>query len=202
MLDLTGVVRDVKLASLTDLYPEAEHQVFDESGTERTDDEMFMDTHLNRPSKKERMGRLELEDIDLIGTRPRSKVVWLRTGPLNEALDEVAFMPLKHPGEYVFIYPPVNRIGNDPVGLGYMNRRGDVGFLRDPNGNLIRGTISQAMDGAEKMAGPQNFIRNDAPWRRPGWQPATSRSSSVATSKYLMWRTFRGVSSTTKSRRT
>lgn len=172
VLDLTGVVRDMKLASLTDLYPEAEQQVFDSEGTERTDDEEFMDAYLDRPSKKERKGRLELEDIDLIGERPRSKVLWLRTGPLNENLDEIAFMPLKHPGEYVFLYPPVNRIGSDPVGLGYLNRQGVVGFLRDPSGAIIKGTISQAMDGAEKLAGPQNYIRNDAGWRRPGVAPS------------------------------
>lgn len=172
VLDLTGVVRDMKLASLTDLYPEAEQQVFDSEGTERTDDEEFMDEYLDRPSKKERKGRLELEDIDLIGERPRSKVLWLRTGPLNESLDEIAFMPLKHPGEYVFLYPTVNRIGSDPVGLGYLNRQGVVGFLRDPSGAIIKGTISQAMDGAEKLAGPQNYIRNDAGWRRPGVAPS------------------------------
>lgn len=171
VLDLTGVVRDNKLASLTDLFPEAEQQVFDSEGEDKTDDEEFMDEYLDRPSKKERQGRIDLEDIDLMGASVR-RVLWLRTGPLNENQDEVTFMPLKHPGEYVFLYPPINRIGDNPIGLGYLNRHGAVSFFRDAAGNLVTGTLTQAMDGAEKMVGPKNFIRNDAGWRRPGIAPS------------------------------
>lgn len=172
VLDLSGVVRDVKLASLTDLFPDADTQYFDDKGTNRTDDEEFVDTLLSRPKKKEREGRLDLEDIDLLDRSRRRKVVWLRTGPLNGTLDEVAFMPLKNGGEYVFLYPPVNRLGDQMVALGHFSKQGVVSFLTGQDGQPVRGTLTQAMDAAEKMVGPQNYISDKAGWRHPSVAPS------------------------------
>jgi superfamily II DNA or RNA helicase len=175
VLDLTGVVRDTKLISLTDLFPESERRFFDEGGTDVTEDEEVMETLGYR--KKERKGRLELEDVDLLGisTQKRSKVLWLRTNPLNVEGDEVAFMPLKYPREYVFVYPPVNRIGDDGVMLGRVDSEGRVTFMLDPSGNPVRGTLSQAVQAAEQIVGPKGYIRTDAGWRGRNSPPSQAQ---------------------------
>ena len=176
VLDLTGVVRDVKLVSLTDLFPASDHQYFDDSGADRTEDEEFLDTLLGRPKKKERNGSLELEDIDLLGRdgiRSSRKVVWLRAGPLNTMQDEIAFMPLKNGGEYMFLYPPVSRMSNHQmISVGHVSKHGVVSFLMGPDGQPIKGTLTQAMDAAEKMTGPQNYITDRAGWRHPSVTPS------------------------------
>jgi hypothetical protein len=175
VLDLTGVVRDTKLVSLTDLFPESERRFYTEGGSDVTDDEQEMISLGYR--KKERKGRLELEDIDLlgIGEAPQSKVVWLRTNPLNVEGDEVAFMPLKYPKEYMFVYPPINRIGNLGVMLGRVDSNSQVSFLLDPQGNPVRGTLAQAMKAAEKMIGPKGYLAAKAGWRHDHVKPSDSQ---------------------------
>lgn len=175
VLDLTGVVRDMKMASLTDLYPEAEQQFFDSDGEDRTEDEEFMDELLGKPAQRERKGRIELEDIDLIDETFQSKAVWLRTHAVNQFGDEIAFMPLRQHGEYVFIYPPINRIGNDMAILGHLAKNGQVTFLMDPRGLAVRGTLAQAMDAAESMATPKGYIRRKDKWREPYVKPTDAQ---------------------------
>lgn len=175
VLDLTGVVRDTKLVSLTDLFPESERRFYTEGGSDVTDDEQEMISLGYR--KKERKGRLELEDIDLlgIGEAPQSKVVWLRTNPLNVEGDEVAFMPLKYPKEYMFVYPPINRMGNLGVMLGRVDSNSQVSFLLDPYGNPVRGTLAQAMKAAEQMIGPKGYLSAKAGWRYDHVKPSDSQ---------------------------
>lgn len=176
VLDLTGVVRDTKLVSVTDLFPETEKRVYVEDGTDVTDDEEAMES-LGYLKKKERKGRLELEDIDLMGygVQRRSKVLWLRTNPINVGGDEVAFMPLKYPKEYVFVYPPINRIGHEGVMLGRVSADSQVSFLLDQHGHPVRGTLAQAMQAAEKMVGPKGYIVTNAGWRSGKAKPSDSQ---------------------------
>lgn len=177
VLDLTGVVRDIKLSSLTDLYQEAEQQYFDSDGKDRSEDDDFLDTLLSRPDKKkERQGQLNLEDIDLFDDDAglKRKVLWLRTGPINAAGDELAFIPQKSSKTYTFLYPPVTKMGGDvTVGVGHLDEHGMVSFAANPTtGEIVRGTLTQAMDFAEKRVGPKEYIRLDANWRRFGGQPS------------------------------
>lgn len=176
VLDLTGVVRDVKLMSLTDLYPDAEHEVYNSDGDDITEKVAAMDELLGKKPGKERQGRIDLEDIDLMGM-PRRKVLWLTTPPLTRDGDEVMFLPTKTSREYMFLYPPLNKVGSNPVMLGHLGRDGRVSFLTDANGQPVRGTIAQAMDAAENMAGSANYIKVDAPWRKPGLPPSDSQVS-------------------------
>ncbi|TXH10139.1 MAG: hypothetical protein E6R04_06245 [Spirochaetes bacterium] len=177
VLDLTGVVRDIKLASLTDLFPEAKQQFFDDSGNDKTDDEAFVDELLGRtPPEKERKGRIDLEDVDLIDSSAKAhKALWLRTGPVNPQGDDFAFMPLKTGGEYIFIYPPINRVGAEMVMLGRVEKNGGTSFVTNTNGVPLRGTLTQAMDAAEVMAGPSNYIGVKAGWRRDNIPPSDAQ---------------------------
>lgn len=176
VVDLTGVVRDAKLTSLTDLYPEAKREVYTEDGDEvtGTDKDPTM-----APPEKERKGRLELEDIDLVegGTPYRSKVLWLKSDPLNTDGDEIAFMPLRHPRQYVFLYPPLNRVTDKGVMLGRLEANRSITFVTDPSGNIVRGNIAEAMAAAEQIVGSTGYIRKDAQWRKPGVKPSDSQKS-------------------------
>ena len=176
VLDLTGVVRDVKLMSLTDLYPDAEHEVYNSDGDDITEEVAAADELLGKKPEKQRQGRIDLEDIDLMGM-PRRKILWLTTPPLTREGDEVMFLPTKTSREYMFLYPPLNRMGDAMVMLGHLGRDGRVSFLTGADGLPVRGTIAQAMDAAENMAGSANYIKVDAPWRKPGLAPSDSQVS-------------------------
>lgn len=171
VLDLTGVVRDVKLASLTDLVPETKTQVFNSDGEDMTEDDEFMEEYLPAPKKKkEREGRLDLEDIDLMESvlTHRRRAVWLQTGAMNQYGDDIAFMPMKNNDkEYVFLYPPVNRIGSDMVMLGmYSDTSKQVSFIMGPDGTPATGTVVQAMSAAEEIVGKSGYVAKTAGWRR------------------------------------
>lgn len=176
VLDLTGVVRDVKLVSLTDLLPDADHAVYDSDGEDITEEVEAAEELLGRKPDKQRQGRIDLEDIDLIG-RPRRKVLWLTTPPLTAEGDEVMFLPTKTSREYMFIYPPLNKIGNDMVALGHLGKTGQVSFMTGADGQLVRGTLPQAMDAAEHIMGSSKYIKTDAPSRKPGLSPTESQLS-------------------------
>jgi hypothetical protein len=177
VLDLTGVVRDIKLASLTDLFPEAKRQYFDDNGTDRSDDDAFVDELLGRnPPGKERKGRIDLEDVDLIDSSMKAhKALWLRTGPVNQYGDDIAFMPLKNGGEYIFIYPPINRVGPEMVVLGRVSKNGGTSFVTGTDGVPLRGSLTQAMDAAESLAGPSSYIGVKAGWRNPSVPPSDAQ---------------------------
>ena len=176
VVDLTGVVRDAKLTSLTDLYPEAQREVYTEDGEEVTGTDR--DPTL-APPEKERKGRLELEDIDLVegGAPYRSKVLWMKSDPLNTDGDEIAFMPLRYPRQYVFLYPPLNRVTDKGVMLGRLDANRQITFVTDPNGDPVRGNIAEAMSYAEEIVGAAGYIRKDAQWRKPNVPPSDSQKS-------------------------
>jgi hypothetical protein len=176
VLDLTGVVRDAKLTSLTDLYPEAKREVYTEDGEEVTGTDK--DPTL-APPEKERKGILQLEDIDLVegGAPFRSKVLWMKSDPLNTDGDEIAFMPLRYPRQYVFLYPPLNRVTDKGVMLGRLDANRGITFVTDPSGNIVRGNIAEAMTAAEQIVGSTGYIRKDAQWRKPSVKPSDSQKS-------------------------
>lgn len=176
VLDLTGVVRDAKLTSLTDLYPEAKREVYTEDGEEVTGTDK--DPTL-APPEKERKGILQLEDIDLVegGAPFRSKVLWMKSDPLNTDGDEIAFMPLRYPRQYVFLYPPLNRVTDKGVMLGRLDANRGITFVTDPTGNIVRGNIAEAMTAAEQIVGSTGYIRKDAQWRKPSVKPSDSQKS-------------------------
>lgn len=176
VLDLTGVVRDVKLVSLTDLLPEAKREVFDSSGEDITD-EVIADELLGKKPGKERQGRIDLEDIDLLG-RPRRKVLWLTTSPLNHQGDEYMFLPPRTSKSYMFLYPSLNRMTSDSlVMLAHRDQYGNVSVLCDAQGTPIRGTMVQAMDAAENMLPSSDLTKVNAEWRKPSIKPTEGQLS-------------------------
>ncbi len=171
VLDLTGVVRDVKLASLTDLLPDAERQVYDSDGEDITDEVAASDELLGKKPGKERQGRIDLEDIDILGA-PRRKVLWLTTTPVNQAGDEFMFLPPRTSKSYLFLYPAINRMSNDSlVMLAHRDQYGNVTLLCDAQGTPVRGTMVQAMDAAENILGNADLTKVAAAWRKPDVKP-------------------------------
>lgn len=171
VLDLTGVVRDVKLMSLTDLLPDAKHEVYNSDGDDITEEVAAADELLGKKPGKERQGRIDLEDIDLMG-RPRRKVLWLTTSPINANGDEYMFLPPRTSKSYLFLYPALNRMSNDSlVMLAHRDQFGNVTMLCDANGNPVRGTMVQAMDAAEHMLPSNDLTKTAAEWRKPTVKP-------------------------------
>ena len=58
------------------------------------------------------------------------------------------------------------------VALGHFSKQGVVSFLTGQDGQPVRGPLTQAMDAAEKMVGPQNYISDKAGWRHPSVAPS------------------------------
>lgn len=171
VLDLTGVVRDVKLMSLTDLLPDAKHEVYNSDGDDITEEVAAADELLGKKPGKERQGRIDLEDIDLMG-RPRRKVLWLTTTPINANGDEYMFLPPRTSKSYLFLYPALNRMSNDSlVMLAHRDQFGNVTLLCDANGRPVRGTMVQAMDAAEHMLPSNDLTKVAAEWRKPSVKP-------------------------------
>lgn len=171
VLDLTGVVRDVKLVSLTDLLPDAKREVYNSDGDDITEEVAAADELLGKKPGKERQGRIDLEDIDLMG-RPRRKVLWLTTSPINANGDEYMFLPPRTSKSYLFLYPALNRMSNDSlVMLAHRDQFGNVTMLCDANGNPVRGTMVQAMDAAEHMLPSSDLTKTAAEWRKPTVKP-------------------------------
>jgi len=172
VLDLTGVVRDMKLASLTDLLPDAEHQTFNSDGDDITEEVAAADELLGKKPGKERQGRIDLEDIDILG-RPRRKILWLTTTPVDQSGDEYMFLPPRKSKSYLFLYPAINRMDSSSgVMLAHRDQYGNVTMLSDANGVPVRGTMVQAMEAAENILGNKETTKHTEWWRKPDVKPS------------------------------
>lgn len=180
VLDLTGVTRDMKMASLTDLWPQAEREFFDEDG-DKIDEDTGPSTGV---LVNERQGPLTLEDIDLLGPQMQAhirEVLWLSTDPAitggspTAANSEILFLPTRDPFSYMFIWPPLDQMNTAQVTLGKLDRTGRADLWSDANGSPVVGTLQQAMDAAESVAGRKECISRKAGWRRPQVRPTESQ---------------------------
>lgn len=99
VLDLTGVARDTKLVTLTDLWGSATTQTFTENGDEVVEPDP---EPMHGGPGRERRGRAEFTDVNLMGdpADPYRKVEVVYT------TDGIVFIPSGRTGEGIMLWPP------------------------------------------------------------------------------------------------
>ena len=160
VLDLTGTARDMSLVTLTDLHSEAKTERVKADGTIVEDLPLDLDAEavLDKVPARERIGVIDLEDIDLLQA---SAANWLHTRR------GVRFLDCRD--ELVFLWPADE--SKDPADLetglvkvGHISAKGQVsgGWL----GNGAEGTVEQAVEAAEIYAARSGqFPDRSAKWR-------------------------------------
>lgn len=156
VLDLVGVVRDLRLVTVTDLMPTAKNTNYDEQGREIL-------PKLNEPGPGREQSLAadipDLVDIDLFNQK--SSVVWLKTE------GGVYFTPLRDVRDgYVFLWPP-NPVEATEVALGRLMGR-TVEFLQDHQGTVLTGSMAEARDRASQhdILPPNKALSPREPWRK------------------------------------
>jgi superfamily II DNA or RNA helicase len=156
VLDLTGSSRDMSMVTLSKLHPSSPVQVVDVDGNEITDPEPEPDVGEPR-RRKERIGVVSLEDIDLLN---RSSGNWLKT-PAG-----VRFLDAK--SVYLFIWPP-NPTPSDQCMLGKVPQNSRAyEWFKDPSGKPIVSSLADAVAGAEWFAEHvyHGYSKQSAAWRK------------------------------------
>ena len=159
VLDLTGTARDMSLVTLSDLHAEAKTERVQADGT-IVDLDLGLDAEavLEKVPARERVGVIELEDIDLL---TGSDANWMHTAR------GVRFLDCRD--ELVFLWPadeskaPAD-LESGLVKVGHISAKGNVtgGWL----GNGAQGTLEQAIEAAETYAARSgNFPAKSAKWR-------------------------------------
>ncbi|AWY06534.1 DNA helicase [Gordonia phage Trine] len=159
VLDLTGTARDMSLVTLTDLHSEAKTERVAADGSPVEDlAPMEVEEVLEKVPPAERVGIIELEDIDLLSG---SDALWQTTKA------GVRFLDIQD--EYVFLWPADET--KDPsdlesglVRVGHISTKGAKtgGWLA----NGAMGTLSQAIEAAELYAMRSGrFPSRSAKWR-------------------------------------
>lgn len=156
VLDLVGVVRDLRLVTVTDLLPTAKNTNFDEQGRE-----ILPKGPSDSPGREQALAAEipDLVDIDLFNQK--SSVVWLQTE------GGVYFTPVQDARDsYVFLWPP-NPVNAPQVALGRAVGP-NVEFLRDRQGELLWGSMAEARERASQsdILPPNKALSPRAPWRR------------------------------------
>lgn len=165
VVDLTGAARGHSLTTLSDLVTEAPTKTVDLAGDEVDEPN---DEPADEPApKRERMGVLVLEELDLL-RGGRTPVTWLRTR------GGVWFFQTA--GHIVFLWPE-----NGGVKIGYMNDRGEKkgGWLA---GGYV-GPVDHAMEAAETLTESElgfPLPRADSPWRDKS-EPSTAQMRMAKT---------------------
>ena len=161
VLDLTGTARDMSLVTLTDLHEAAETERVDKAGHVLEEDlDLGLDAEavLDKVPPNERVGIIELEEIDLLR---QTDALWHTTAR------GVRFLDCRD--ELVFLWPAdeSREPGDLEAGLvkvGHISSRGAVsgGWL----GNGAQGTLAQAVEAAELYAAHSGqFPSRSAKWR-------------------------------------
>ncbi len=159
VLDLTGTARDMSLVTLTDLHSEAKTERVKADSVEPLEDlDLDAEAVLDKVPARERIGVIDLEDIDLL---TGSDANWLTTAR------GVRFLDCRD--ELVFLWPADE--SKDPADLesglvkvGHISAKGNVtgGWL----GNGAQGTLEQAIEAAEIYAARTGqFPSKSAKWR-------------------------------------
>lgn len=164
VVDLTGITRDTKLRSLTDLWPKAATHVVDAEGNDIPEE---VEPAPKGPGK-ERTGRIELESTDLMSTITASNAVMLRS-PAG-----ITFIPGGMGSDYSHaLWPPDAEDAERVYLLRVPSGKGAVEAFRDAEGNPVHADFASAVEGAlaiSKQA--EAFISRRAGWRRGGVAPS------------------------------
>ena len=176
VLDLTGTARDMSLVTLTDLHEAAETERVDKVGNVLEDLDLDLDAEavLDKVPASERVGIIELEEIDLLR---QTDALWLTTRR------GVRFLDCR--SELVFLWPADEAkapgdLESGLVKVGHISAKGNVsgGWL----GNGAQGTLAQAVEAAEIYAARTGqFPSRSAKWRTSN-QAASEGQLRFATS--------------------
>lgn len=170
VLDLTGVARDNKLITLTELWGDAEIERYDDKGDLLPDPEPEPDARFDG---RERVGRAELGDIDMLRRPVGHHDVLAITSEHGLVL-----VPTGKGGLGYALWPP-NPAAANRVYLLQVDPKSGVSLWTD-NGVPVYSTAEQVLDAAKKVAyesrdpqtGKRLCVMRSAPWRGPGRRPS------------------------------
>lgn len=150
VLDLAGVARDMSLVTLHDLSPAAPTQRVSPS----SDEDPGQEEPAPRPERRQRIGVVDVEDIDLLAVSPAN---WLTT-PRG-----VRFLDVGDKG-LVFLWPPhPGEASAVKVGVVHSPPRPGDGWCYGG----VEGTLRDAVDAAEAVARDVGTLPpRQAAWRR------------------------------------
>lgn len=157
VLDLTGVSRDMSMVTLSKLHPASTVEVVDAEGNLVIEPEVFEHGDGTKPPRKERIGTLDLEDIDLL---KRSDVNWLKTAA------GVRFLDVR--SGFLFVWPP-NPTPEDSCQLGYVPQNSTQWeWFKNSDGQPVSATLTDAITAAEHYAEYvyHSITRRNASWRK------------------------------------
>lgn len=176
VLDLTGVARDTKLVTLTDLWGGAEVREYDENGEEiLPEPEVDPDLPPALPgldvATKERTGDIELEDHKFVAN-PFDNVLALTTR------EGYVYVPAGNGANGLMLWPPAPHL-HDRVYVIQLSPRKNPEPWVDQSGVPIAGTYEQALNAARRVAfrrkNPKGYraaILTTDNWRAAGNPPS------------------------------
>lgn len=178
VLDLTGVARDNKLITLTELWGEAQVERFDEKGDLLPDPEPEPDAP--HGAGRERHGRADLEDIDMLRRPVGHHDVLAITSEHGLVL-----VPTGNGGLGYALWPP-NPARANRVYLMQVDPKSGVSLWTD-NGVPVYADAEQVLDAAKRVAyetrnpktGSRMCVLRSATWRGK-WNRPTDKQKELA----------------------
>lgn len=172
VLDLTGVARDNKLITLTELWGDAEVERYDDKGDLLPEPEPEPDAP--HGAGRERHGRADLEDIDMLRRPVGHHDVLAITSEHGLVL-----VPTGRGGLGYALWPP-NPARANRVYLMQVDPKQGVSLWTD-NGVPVYADANSVLDAAKRVAydsrdpetGKRLAIMRSAGWRGPGRRPST-----------------------------
>lgn len=172
VLDLTGVARDRKLVTLTKLWTRAEVQTFNEQG-----DEVVEEPPGQGGTDRERMGRADLGDVDLL--RPSADPV--RDVLVLTTAGGVVFVPSGKGSSGFVLWPPNPDVAPHSYLMKVDPKTGLLPLV-DAQGVPARGSFENAVYTAQKLAytsrtpdGNPGYTLRTARWRGSGVRPSAAQ---------------------------
>lgn len=184
VLDLSGAAADASLISLTDLWPDAEDEEFDNDGHKLETPSDAEDEQEALALTQQRRGTIELEAVDLL-RRAASSHEQSKKGPPHRRVvalstaNGVMFIPSSRGGAGMMLWPPhPNRVQNVCV-IKFSNYGRVAHPMLDSNGNIMVSNYAVMYDLACRAAyegkdenDRRTAIMRRAQWRQPGKRPS------------------------------
>ena len=183
VLDLTGAAADNSLITLTDLWPEAEDEEYNNKGDKIATPSESEDEQEAMAAAEQRRGTIELQAVDLLRKAatqeqtkkgpPHRRVVALSTA------GGVMFIPSSRGGAGMMLWPPhPNRAQNVCV-IRFTDYGRNAQPMLDTEGNIMVSNYAVMYDLACRAAyegkdaeGRRTAIMRRAQWRQPGKRPS------------------------------
>lgn len=184
VLDLSGAAADASLISLTDLWPDAEDEEFDNDGHKLETPSDAEDEQEALALTQQRRGTIELEAVDLL-RRAASSHEQSKKGPPHRRVvalstaNGVMFIPSSRGGAGMMLWPPhPNRVQNVCV-IKFSNYGRVAHPMLDAEGNIMVSNYAVMYDLACRAAyegkdenDRRTAIMRRAQWRQPGKRPS------------------------------